>query len=187
VEADPGVDADGAEAGEWGLGPTPDGHHFLQRRILIASAFAPDSDDAAISRAFERARALLRVWGPQVGAGMRVEGSATSSLVGETAVLRTRIAGVLPMRAPVRVSWTVDDRDRAGFAYETLPGHPESGRESFVVTRSPSPEGFEEVWFTVTAYSRPAAWCSRLGGPVTRVIQKRYANKYLLAVAVRPK
>ena len=65
--------------------------------------------------------------------------------------------------------------------------HPETGRESFVVTRSPGPEGFEEVWFTVTAYSRAASWYARLGGPVTRIIQKRYANKYLLAVAVQPK
>ena len=74
-----------------------------------------------------------------------------------------------------------------GFAYETLPGHPENGKESFVVTRVRTPDGFDEVWFTVTAYSKPALWCSRLGGPVTRIIQNRHTNKYLRAMAIRPR
>jgi uncharacterized protein (UPF0548 family) len=168
--------------GLFGIGDTPPGYRYLQRRILVGSV-PPGTAD----RSFERARALLQAWGPQVGAGMRVEGAPTPFSVGATAVITTRIGGVLPMRAPLRVCWVIDERDRAGFAYETLPGHPELGKESFVVTREVDGDGFVQVWFTVTAYSKAAAWYSRLGGPVTRIIQKRYANKYLRAMAVRPR
>ena len=75
-----------------------------------------------------------------------------------------------------------DGSDWAGYAYEALPGHPVLGRESFYVTRT---DGLVE--FTVTAFSKPAVWYSRLGGPVTRVVQNRYTNKYLLAMAIRPR
>ena len=152
-----------------------------------------------MSRAFERARALLRAWGPQIGAGMRVEvGSAADAgadheaeeafaslpapSVGLEGRLVSRVAGVIPLRAPFRViTAEFDSADHAGYAYETLPGHPERGREAFYVTRG---EGLVE--FTVMAFSQPAVWYSRLGGPVTRIIQDRYTNKYLLAMAVRP-
>ncbi|MFD0638703.1 DUF1990 family protein [Catenulispora yoronensis] len=93
------------------------------------------------------------------------------------------MAGVVPLRAPFRIVAAEFDRaDWAGYAYETLPGHPERGREAFYVTRA---EGLVE--FTVMAFSQPAVWYSRLGGPVTRVIQNRYTNKYLLAMAVSPR
>ena len=94
-----------------------------------------------------------------------------------------RIAGVVPLRAPVRIiAADFDHADFAGFAYETLPGHPERGREAFYVTRT---DGLVE--FTVTAFSKPAAWYSRLGGPITHVVQNRYTNKYLLAMAIQPR
>jgi uncharacterized protein (UPF0548 family) len=103
--------------------------------------------------------------------------------VGLQGRLITRVAGVVPLRAPFRVvTAEFDNADYAGYAYETLPGHPERGREAFYVTRG---EGLVE--FTVMAFSRPALWYSRLGGPVTRIIQDRYTNKYLLAMAIRPR
>lgn len=182
-----GAGAPGAEPddGTWGLGPTPPGFRLFQRRIQLAAAFDPA--DPALRRTFERARALLRAWGPQVGAGMRVEEAGLPPAVpevGVTAVLRMRLAGVFPVTGPVRVVWTADEPERAGFAYDALPGHVEAGRESFVVTRETGPEGVAEVWFTVTAYSRPAVWYARLGGPVTRLVQARITTRYLRAMAV---
>ena len=170
---------------DWGLGPVPEDYRSFQRKVLISTALVPGvgPDDAGLARSFERARALVRIWGPQAGARMRLLGSTASVAVGETATLRVRVGGILPVSAPVRICWTVDSPERAGFAYETLPGHPEDGRESFVVTRGVGAEGFEEAWFTVSAYSKPASVLARLGGPVTRMIQHRYANKYLLAIA----
>ncbi|MEY9859501.1 uncharacterized protein (UPF0548 family) [Catenulispora sp. GAS73] len=176
--------------GDAALGPTPDGYRYFRRSIPLAHSFDPK--DAALDRAFERARAMLRAWGPQLGAGMRVEVEVEAQglsaplpapAVGLEARLISRVAGVIPLRAPLRViSAEFDSADHAGYAYETLPGHPERGREAFYVTRT---EGLVE--FTVMAFSQPAAWYSRLGGPVTRIIQNRYTNKYLLAMAVRPR
>lgn len=102
--------------------------------------------------------------------------------VGLEARLISRVAGVVPLRAPIRVvAADFDSADHAGYAYEALPGHPERGREAFYVTRA---EGLVE--FSVMAFSQPALWYSRLGGPVTRIVQNRYTNRYLLAMAVRP-
>lgn len=178
--------------GDAALGPTPDGYHYFRRSIPLAHSFDPK--DAALDRAFERARAMLRAWGPQLGAGMRVEAEVEAEAqdlsaplpapaVGLEARLISRVAGVIPLRAPLRViTAEFDSADHIGYAYETLPGHPERGREAFYVTRT---EGLVE--FTVMAFSQPAARYSRLGGPVTRIIQNRYTNKYLLAMAVRPR
>lgn len=172
--------------GDIALGPTPEGYRYFRRSIPLAHAFGADG---AADRAFERARAMLRAWGPQIGAGMRVEVDTSEALgvlpapeVGLEGLLIARIAAAIPLRAPFRVvAAEFDGTDYAGFAYETLPGHPEQGREAFYVTRN---AGLVE--FTVMAFSRPAAWYSRLGGPVTRMLQNRYTNKYLLAMAVRP-
>jgi uncharacterized protein (UPF0548 family) len=43
------------------------------------------------------------------------------------------------------------DPDRYGFAYGTLPAHPEEGEELFLVTRG----GDDTVRFEITAFSRP--------------------------------
>jgi uncharacterized protein (UPF0548 family) len=169
----------------WGLGPTPPGHRLDQRRIQLAAAFDPA--DPGLNRVFERARALLRAWAPQLGAGMRIDGVGMPPAVPEVgveAVLRVRLAGLLPIAAPVRVTWTVDAPDGSGFAYEALPGHVTAGRESFVVTRETSAEGIAEVWFTVTAYSRPAAWYARIAAPAARFVQRRIMVRYLRAMAV---
>ncbi|MEZ0115927.1 uncharacterized protein (UPF0548 family) [Catenulispora sp. EB89] len=180
--------------GDAALGPTPDGYRYFRRSIPLAHSFDPR--DAALDRAFERARAMLQAWGPQLGAGMRIEVETQdmampvplplplpAPAVGLEARLISRVAGVIPLRAPLRViTAEFDSADHAGYAYETLPGHPERGREAFYATRT---EGLVE--FTVMAFSQPAAWYSRLGGPVTRIIQNRYTNKYLLAMAVRPR
>jgi uncharacterized protein (UPF0548 family) len=168
--------------GDAALGPTPDGHRYFRRSIPLAHSFDPQ--DPALDRAFERARAMLQAWGPQIGAGMRVEVAGSELLpapsVGLEGRIVSRVAGVIPLRAPFRViTADFDSADFAGYTYETLPGHPERGREAFYVTRA---VGLVE--FTVMAFSQPAAWYARLGGPVTRIIQNRYTNKYLLAMAV---
>lgn|SRR5947209_7767212 len=173
--------------GDAAIGATPDGCRYFRRSITLAHSFDPQ--DTALDRAFERARAMLRAWGPQVGAGMRIEIDAEDGIsempppsVGLEGRLVSRIAGVIPLSAPIRViTADFDNADHAGYAYETMPGHPERGREAFYVTRG---EGLVE--FTVMAFSQPALWYSRLGGPVTRMFQNRYTNKYLLAMAVRP-
>ncbi len=64
----------------------------------------------------------------------------------------------------------MDEPDRAGFGYGTLPGHPEVGEEAFLVTRAG-----DGVWFEVTAFSRPARWYIHAAGPAARAVQHAYA------------
>jgi uncharacterized protein (UPF0548 family) len=72
----------------------------------------------------------------------------------------------------------IDEPDRAGFAYGTLPGHPEAGIEEFVLSRSPT--GL--VRLDIDAVSRPATWYARLGAPLTRLVQARITRRYLRAL-----
>jgi uncharacterized protein (UPF0548 family) len=71
----------------------------------------------------------------------------------------------------------VDDRDRFGFGYGTLPGHPECGEESFVVERNS-----DATVFRITAFSRPADIVARVGAPVARRLQVRFTGRYLQAL-----
>ncbi len=83
-----------------------------------------------------------------------------------------------PWAAPCRIVGVLDDSDRWGFAYGTLPGHPEQGEESFAVSIG----GDDEVRFTITAFSRPGDWITRLAGPVGRAVQTAGTNGYLKAL-----
>ncbi|NGN70487.1 DUF1990 domain-containing protein, partial [Streptomyces sp. A7024] len=69
--------------------------------------------------------------------------------------------------------WAEEGDARGGFGYGTLSGHPEVGEESFVVELAAD----GDVYFTVTAFSRPAAWYARAGGPVVPVMQRLYARQ----------
>lgn len=86
--------------------------------------------------------------------------------------------GPISLRIPCRVVYVVDDPDRRGFAYGTLPGHPESGEESFVLRRLES--GSLEP--TVSAFSRPASKLVKLGGPLARRTQDIITRRYLRAL-----
>jgi len=81
--------------------------------------------------------------------------------------------------APGRVVYVVDEPDRRGFAYGTLPGHAESGEELFLVRYDPATE---DVFADVTAFSRHATWWSRLGSPVTSLVQRIVTTRYLKAL-----
>ncbi len=72
-------------------------------------------------------------WGMLRGAGVRVEASTEVAAVGSEVLV-----GFGPLRAPCRVVYVIDEPDRRGFAYGTLPGHPESGEELFAVRYDPA-------------------------------------------------
>lgn len=126
---------------------------------------------------FEQAAQVLLGWNMHRRAGLRVRTSNQSVVKGAVAVLRLGV-GRLGVDAPVRVVYLVDEPSRKGFAYGTLPGHPESGEEAFVVELH---EG-GAVTFMITAFSRPSTLLARVGGPISRAIQSWVTNRYLRAV-----
>lgn len=117
---------------------------------------------------------VLLGWGVQTGVGIGVRASAPRVEPGAVADLRLGV-GRLSLVAPIRVVEVLDEESRKGFAYGTLPGHPEIGEESFVLTLRPD----GTVLFTITATSRPGSLAARLGGPVTRGVQSWMAGRYL--------
>jgi uncharacterized protein (UPF0548 family) len=123
---------------------------------------------------FARAVAGLRAWAAHRGAGVRVEPPDAPLEEGTTVVVVTRL-GPASVLAACRVVAVVDEPDRFGFAYGTLPLHPESGEEAFLVERGPD----DAVRFRVVAVSRPAHPLARLGAPVTHLVQRRVTSRYL--------
>lgn len=86
--------------------------------------------------------------------------------------------GLLMVLVPCRVLEIWDERDRAGFSYVTLPGHPEIGVEAFVVERAAD----DSVWFSISAISRPGSIVTVLAGPVGRAIQRLATDRYVAAM-----
>lgn len=119
----------------------------------------------------------IRGWGVHRGAGITVTASAPVADVGVTTVSGIGV-GPLRLAAPCRVLWTVDEPGRVGFAYGTLPGHPELGEEAFVA----STDAAGDVWFTVLAFSRAGRWYTRVTAPLVRVFQRLAARAYARSV-----
>ena len=99
--------------------------------------------------------------------------------VGATVVVATRQAGLWVL-APCRVVEIVDERDRAGFTYATLPGHPERGVESFVVAR----DAGGDVRFEIDVVFSPATLIAKLSGPLGTWLQRRGTRRYLHALVI---
>ncbi|WP_189130723.1 DUF1990 family protein [Wenjunlia tyrosinilytica] len=120
---------------------------------------------------FEAAGEAVLDWSMHRAVGVRIAPHTPRAAPG---VEVTPELGVGPLRvaAPCRVVWTVDDERRTGFAYGTLPGHPERGEEAFVVEF----DG-DAVTLTVTAFSRPARWYTRAAARLVPLFQRAYARR----------
>lgn len=81
--------------------------------------------------------------------------------------------------APCRVIYVIDEPTRKGFAYGTLPGHPESGEESFIVEQTED----GSVWLTIRAFSRPAAWQWWVVYPFLRLAQAHFTRRYFRSLS----
>ncbi len=148
-------------------GKCPDGFHHDQYEAEIGQG--PD--------AFQRSIAGLKTWKAHRLPGMRVFPDNQEIRTGATVVL-TLGTPISSIAAPCRVVGVVDGQTRWGFAYGTLPGHPETGEELFAV--SMAPDG--TVHFEIEAFSRPGDPLVRLSGPIGRGIQRGGTGAYLRAL-----
>lgn len=78
-----------------------------------------------------------------------------------------------------RLIYVIDEPSRYGFAYGTLPCHAEEGEELFLVAHDPDTD---EVWYDLYAFSRPKHPLARIGYPIARHLQKRFARESLVAM-----
>ncbi|MGX4689736.1 DUF1990 family protein [Streptomyces sp. JNUCC 63] len=140
-------------------GLCPPGFHPLHVRTRIGEG----------EEVFRRASEAVLTWEMHRALGVGIDTSAERATAGVDVTVS--VAGVV--KAPCRVVWTVEEGRRVGWAYGSLPGHPECGEEAFVVDRT----GDGTVWLTVSGFSRPAKWYARAAGPAARGFQHAYARR----------
>jgi uncharacterized protein (UPF0548 family) len=124
--------------------------------------------------AWERARAAIRLWRAHAHAGITIT-PADAPVREGTTVVASRGFGPMLILAPCRVVYGTDEPSRFGFAYGTLPGHPESGEEAFHVVLGTD----GAVTAEIVAFSRPADFLTRAASPVARQVQKAATRRYL--------
>lgn len=74
-----------------------------------------------------------------------------------------------------RIIYVIEEREKAeryGFAFGTLPGHSEQGEERFTIERRQD----DTVWYELLAFAKPKHILARVGYPLTRLVQKRFAR-----------
>lgn len=150
----------------------------------LLPGFHVDSYEILLGRGaatFARARDALRQWRMFPGAWTEIP-------------LRPPIEGGAPVAVGIRACgfWHLfcsrivyalhndnGPRPHFGFAYVTLPGHPEIGEERFVVEWN---RAEDTVTYSILAISRPGAWFARLGYPLVRRLQRRFGRDSLRAM-----
>jgi uncharacterized protein (UPF0548 family) len=143
----------------------PDGYRLVNAsRVVDRRDFATAVED-------------LLTWRVHQRAGLQVFASSPRAEPGAVVVMRLGV-GPLALCIPCRVIYVVSEHDRHGFAYGTLPGHPESGEELFLLQRQED----GATSFTISAFSKAATLPARLGGPATSWIQDAMTKRYLAAL-----
>ncbi|MCD0453594.1 DUF1990 domain-containing protein [Actinocorallia sp. API 0066] len=145
------------EVGATARSPLPDGYAHLYVRKEIGRGEA----------AYQRASEALMTFAMHRRIPVGVRASAPRAAEGVTVTVT--LGGVV--RAPCEIVWTADGPRRTGWAYGTLPGHPESGEESFLVELHDD----GAVTLTVTAFSRPAFAPLRPFQALVPPLQRLYA------------
>ena len=155
-------------------GDLPDGYHHV--RVTRVLGRGEDVFAAAVDG--------IRRWQLHRRQGYRVAPDEPPIEAGTVVALDVPLVAVHVIAA-CRIAWVVDEPDRFGFGYGTLPIHPESGEEAFVVERGTGETGAApgDVRLAITAFSRPRHALVRLAGPVARRQQARATRGYLDALA----
>ena len=77
-----------------------------------------------------------------------------------------------------RIVYVIEESRRFGFAYGTLVDHAETGEERFLIEWLDD----DSVAYDILAFSKPAVWWSKIGRPVARLLQKRFARDSMSAM-----
>lgn len=137
------------------LAVIPPGLRGAERSVFVAAEARP-----AVA-------ALVSSWEFKRRAGFEVP--ARRPAPGAEGVLAKRLLGIR-FAEPIRVVWA----DERGFGYETRPGHPIYGEESFVLD--------DDGTFTARSVSRPSTWFWVLMTPALRILQRQASARYVRVV-----
>lgn len=135
---------------------------------------------------FERAILALRKWRQFDLGWVKVVPDETPIEPDATVAIRARTFGFWSLSAS-RIVYVINADgpvEKFGFAYGTLPDHVERGEERFTIELHAADNS---VWYDILAFSRPRHRLVKLGFPLARILQKRFARESLkvMAEAVR--
>ncbi len=150
----------------------PSGFRSHESTTLIGHG---DSDWSAVA-------AVICRWAVKTRSGFSIEPAPDHDVtVAERCWIRLPL-GPFAVREPVEVVAVTCDEDRRGFAYGTLQGHPVSGEEAFVVSRSAD----GDVWFTLRSLTRTPHGRWRVAYPIALVAQRLFRRRYQRALRSGP-
>ena len=124
------------------------------------------------------ARRAIREWAGHQEAGVVLEPEVPPIEEGSVLALAAPLMGVW-VTAACRIVRVLDTDDAFGFAYGSLPHHPEVGEECFVARRRSD----DTVEVEVKVFSNPATRLARLGGPASLWLRDRALRHYVVGLA----
>jgi uncharacterized protein (UPF0548 family) len=155
----------------------PSGYNIDHNRIRLGKG---PSD-------FQKAKAAVRAWKMFDMPWVELFPCEPLIEVGRTVAIVVGHFGFCSLNAS-RILYLIDevsDVEPYGFAYGTLTEHSEIGEERFSVEFDCRTE---EVWYDLFAFSRPGHLLAKLGFPVSRYLQRAFADdsKRAMLRAVSP-
>ena len=142
------------------------GYFHDHRRTLLGSG----------EQTFRRARAALRRWEMFSVGWVQLISPDTPIECGRSVALLIRHFGFWSLNA-TRIVYVIEEDDsrarRFGFGYGTLTDHAESGEERFLIEWN---KGTDQVWYDLSAFSRPKSLLAILGLPLARYLQHRFGH-----------
>ena len=131
---------------------------------------------------FERAVGALKSWKHFDLGWVKLLPADAPIQVGVTVAILVNHSFLWSLNA-CRIVYLVDEPDgpirRFGFAYGTTTQHAERGEERFIIEWNANDD---VVCYDVRAFSRPAHWLAKIGYPLTRWWQRRFARDSLKAM-----
>jgi len=154
----------------------PTGYNVDRNRIQLGSG----------EGTWQRAAEAIRKWRMFSMPWVNLHWASSPIQVGTNVAVSVCHFGFYSLNA-CRIVYVVDEESpvkRFGFAYGTLGEHAESGEERFTVEWN---RDDHTVWYDILAFSRPNKMLARLGHPLSRLLQKRFAegSKEAMLQAVR--
>ncbi len=151
---------------EVGLSATgvPQGYNVDHNRILLGHG----------PEVFAKARLAIEAWKMFDIGWVELIHAPEAIRVGMNVAILARSAGLYSLSS-CRVVYLLDEAEpirRWGFGYGTLTNHVERGEERFSVEWRSD----DSVWYDIVAFSQPRHWFAKLGYPVARHYQRRFAQ-----------
>jgi uncharacterized protein (UPF0548 family) len=155
--------------GGWKVEKIPFGFAHDKTRSRLGSG---ERTFASAKRAFEKWVQFDLGW-------VRVANPSATMTVGEIIAVETESLGLWALNLS-RIVESIDSENLFGFIYSTTALHIEEGEERFLLRFD---DATGDTWYELEAVSRPRSKLARIGYPITRAFQHKFARDSHLRMA----